>query len=588
MITRINLFQSSAVRLTGAMAALLVSLVITLDTTAQDFELYRPRRPESTEGRADLPDEPKPVTGDEKVLVDELKGLIFVDHPDKVVPGKLDSTGIMIKRDRGLALVDTHEFYRIAASYLGGPISIRRLNEMTRDISLLYSANDQPVVDLSVPEQDITDGVVQVVITEGRVGQVRVETRGWFDPCMLASKTCIRSGDLIYESLLMEDLRYLNLNPYREVDLRIAPGENHGETDVIFDVRDRLPIGAYIGYEDTGNQSTGLERTTYGLNWGNAFGLDHSMGYQYTASLDYHDLQAHSGFYSIPLHNRDQLVLYGSHATVNSDFLPGFDVDGFGTEFAFRYYRDLYPGPCCPRGCLQRQLILGFDFKRTNTSMFFGQSAVFDSLADIAQMVVGYESTMQDCWGTRRLGITGFISPGGFSTYNDDAHFDALQPGASAQYIYARAFIEQTIPLSCRCQLYGKFTGQVSESTLLSNEQLGFGGYNSIRGYDMRQVNGDQGWILNLELRTDLMSDQFCCRRHELQGLAFFDYGDARRHHTPPGLPSAIDLYSVGIGLRYNIQSRFALRADYGWQLAEYALAIEVASRCHIGAVATY
>ena len=47
----------------------------------------------------------------------------------------------------------------------------------------------------------------------------------------------------------------------------------------------------------------------------------------------------------------------------------------------------------------------------SDTDLFFGQTIAFDSIADIAQMVVGYESTKQDGWGTRRLGWVGPIEP---------------------------------------------------------------------------------------------------------------------------------------------------------------------------------
>jgi len=588
MTVFLDLSKRITAQLAGVVLVLASGLACVQIGWAQDFELYRPRTPESTEGRPELPDEPEPVTGAEVVLVDELKGLIFVDHPDKVVAGPLDSTGVKINRDGGLALLDTPEFHGIVEPYLGGPVSMRRLNEMAREIVLLYRADDQPVVNVSIPEQDITGGVVQVVVTEGRVGAVQVDTRGWFDPCVLAGKTCISTGDPIYQSMLMEDLRYLNRNPYREVDLRLTPGDAYGETDVIFDVRDRRPISAYLGYEDSGNQSTGLERGIYGLHWGNAFGLDHSTGYQYTASADFFDLEAHTGFYSIPLWNRDELVIYGSYATLHAELPPPFDADGFAWEAAFRYYYDLYPGMCCPRDCLQRRLIFGFDFKRSNSDLRFGQHAVFASIADIAQIVVGYDSTLQDGWGTRALGVDLYVSPGGFSTFNNDADFDVLQPGASAEYIYARAYYERTVGLPWYLSLYGKLTGQAAESNLLASEQLGYGGYNSIRGYDMRLVNGDSGWLLNVELRTDPIYFNPASRCHELQFLAFFDYGDARRHNPPPGVPGAVDLSSVGLGLRYSIHQLLTLRADYGWQLTEAAPGLGLDSRVHLGAVAMF
>jgi hemolysin activation/secretion protein len=568
--------------------ALFLTFAFAQCVQAQDFELYRPRSPQSSAGEMQPPDEPAPAVGDERVLVKQLKGLVFVDHPDKVVSRRLKVQGVQFEMDVQPELLSTSEFNGITARYLGGPVSIRRLNELAREIVMLYRANGQPVVDVSIPEQDITGGIVQLVVTEARVGDIRINAY-FFSPCRLSRPLCISPGDPIYESQLMEDLRYLNLNPYREVNLRLTPGESFGETDIIFDVQDRRPVSAYVGYEDTGNRSTKLERTIYGLHWGNAFGLDHSLGYQFTASPDFSDLTAHSMSYTMPLRNRNEFVVYGSYATLNSLLKVGFPTDGYASELAFRYYHDLYPGRCSPRDHLQRRLLFGFDFRRTNTTLFFGQNVIFDSLADIGQFVVGYDSTRQTSWGTRRLGITGYLSPGGLTSFNNDAAHDALQPGASAEYMYARMFLEQTVVLPSNWQLYGKVTGQIADATMLSSEQLGLGGYNSIRGYDMRHVNGDQGWILNLEARTPVLQFFPCDRRHDLQGLVFFDYGEVcRKAALPPPAPTSYDLGSVGFGLRYGIHQRFHLRADYGWQLSKILPGVPRGSRLHVGAVATF
>jgi len=568
--------------------ALFAIVVCANHARAQDFEHYRPRTPESSSGEMLPLDEPTPAAGDDRVLIDELKGLLIVDHPSKVLDRPARGDGVRFDLNDYSPVLDSSEFNGIANRYLGGKVSIRRLNELAREVVMLYRQSGQPVVDVSIPEQDISKGVVQLVVTEAYIGEIRVESN-YFNPCRLTQKLCTTPGGPIYESQLMEDLRYLNLNPYREVDLRLTPGDEFGATSVVFEVNDRRPVSVYAGYEDTGNQSTMLERTIYGVHWGNAFDRDHSLGYQYTASPDFWDLEVHSASYAIPTRNRNELVMYGSHATLNSLIAPLFPSSGFATELAFRYYYDLYPGTCCPRDCLERRLIFGFDFRRTNSDLIFGQNVVFNSLADIGQVVVGYDSRREDWLGVRRLGITGFFSPGGLTSFNNDAAFSALQPGASAEYIYARMFYERTAILPSCWQLYGKVTGQLSEATLLSSEQLGLGGFNSIRGYDMRIANADQGWIVNLELRTPVADFYPHCRRHDLQGLIFLDYGEVFRHaQLPAPAPNHYDLASVGVGFRYAIHQRLSVRCDYGWQLRELLPGIGKDSRFHIGAVATF
>ena len=558
---------------------------------AQDFELYRPREPQSRQGQPELPDAPPAAEGSDRVLLEELKGIIFVDHPDKVVQTEIEATGVQIRSDSGLYLLDSPTGRAIANKHLGQPVSILSLNQLSREIILLYRRYKQPVVDVSVPEQDITDGVVQIVVTEARVGKVRVNTHGWFDPCVLADKTCLCRGDLIHESTLFEDIRYLSLNPYREASVRLTPGDEYGVTDVIYDVNDRAPWSSYLGYEDTGNLTTGRERSIYGVNWGNAFGLDHSASYQYTASRDFFGVQAHSGVYTVPLHNRDNFTVFGSYASINSNIAPGFNSNGFAWQVSGRYYYDLCPGPCRPRGCKQNRLVFGADFKRTNTSLIFGQNIVFDEIADSYQFLLGYESEAQYRNGYGRMGVDFFFSPGEqLTSFNTNTQFNALRQFARADYAYARGYIERTWRMPYGMMLWGKATGQLAEGNLISSEQLGFGGYNSVRGYDMRIVNGDSGWLLNAELRTTPVdfSGGFG-RCHQLQGLAFFDYGEARNHTLVPGEPVGIDLMSVGVGFRYSLGRNISLRFDYGWQLErDNILANASSSRPHIGAVGTF
>ena len=113
---------------------------------------YLPRAVPNPDRDPQLPVEPRDVSGDPAILVKELKALIFVDHRDKVVSADPNTKGIEVRSDGGLQLLRTIYFQQIAESYLGKPISYRRLNELVRDIVVFYRNHDQPVVDVSIPE----------------------------------------------------------------------------------------------------------------------------------------------------------------------------------------------------------------------------------------------------------------------------------------------------------------------------------------------------------------------------------------------------------------------------------------------------
>ncbi len=538
---------------------------------------YLPRLPQGNENPPPLPLEERDVTGDPKVLVDELKGLVFVDDPNKIIGGKLDTAGVHVNSDYGLGIVKSRAFHRLAESYLGGPISIRRLNELVRDIIRFYRRNDQPVVDVSIPEQDITDGVVQIVVTEARVGEVRVEKPCYFNPCVLVNQVCISPGDRIYESVLQSDLRWLYRNPFRRVELELEPGENRGETDVIFNVYDRAPIRGYFGYEDTGNRATYLERLFVGFNWHNAFWRDDQMGYQYTTDQDFNRLEAHSGYYSTALLNRDIITIYGSYANFKAPQGP-INTDGRTWQILARWYREF-----CPIGCYEHGVTAGFDYKYSTTNLEFFAVPVQQTPYNVGQFMAGYHGKRFDRLGAWIGGVDFYYSPGMLGGFNNLRAFQAVRPGATPHYFYSRMHLERRTWLTSNFEFVARATGQIAEGNLVPSEQLGLGGYNSVRGYDQYASIGDSGYFANLELWTAPM--YIGLGQDELRFLAFYDFGDTYPHRPLVGQDPSVDMQGVGAGFRYNLQQRVELRVDYGWQLSQLALQPAPRERWHIGVV---
>jgi hemolysin activation/secretion protein len=141
--------------------------------------------------------------------------------------------------------------------------------------------------------------------------------------------------------------------------------------------------------------------------------------------------------------------------------------------------------------------------------------------------------------------------------------------GATANYAYIRASFSRLQ------RAFGDFTvalsalGQWSSARLLPIEQFGLGGEDSVRGYDDRVVNGDDGISAQLELRTpsrhllDGIPDQ-------TQALIFVDAGRDWQHDLQLG-GTENTLVSAGPGLRVQIGSHGTIKADYGWQLARLA-----------------
>jgi len=508
-----------------------------------------------------------PTGDDGEAIIPVLKGLVFVSANTAVQSQGVTADGLDVA---AVPLLQTPEFHSLTAPYLGHPASLRVLNRLTRDVVLYCRVNDRPVVDVLVPEQNVQTGTVQILVLEGRLGQVRAEGEKWFSAATITRPIRLRSGEVITSRSLLEDLAWINRNPFRQVDLVYTRSANPGETDLVLRTTDRLPLRLSTGYEDSGNALTGFDRVMAGVYWGNAFGLDHELTYQLSASPDFKKVVAHSGSYTVPLPaSRHTVTLSGSYAESRPNLAGGFfTLQGRAWQVSAR---DRMPLPRF--GLFSQELAAGIDFKRSNNNLAFGGTQVFRQETDVVQAVAAYSGSLPDRLGTTGGTVTLVLSPGGLSAGNHAGVYRAARSFARADYAYLRLEVERTTRLPAGFFWIVRGTGQLATANLLSSEQLGFGGADSLRGYEDHEANGDAGFILSNELhaRAGRVASPlgFAAATDRLDPLVFWDYGIARSKTLLPGEASRIEMSSVGVGLRYGFAAWISVRADYGWQLKD-------------------
>jgi len=110
--------------------------------------------------------------------------------------------------------------------------------------------------------------------------------------------------------------------------------------------------------------------------------------------------------------------------------------------------------------------------------------------------------------------------------------------------------------------------GQWASEPLISNEQYGLGGVNSVRGYEEGEVFGDTGWWLGIEQKTPPHVVGLVYRNHPLtvRATAFMEYGEVylldaqgRQDRTP--------LWGTGFGGVASIGATWEARLLLSWPL---------------------
>jgi len=566
-------------------------------SAAQDFGRIAPHAPPDGEGGTlDLPgDLPDPAAeGAEVELLPALKGLVFVPRvADVRVDGRPGVSGVLVEN---VDLMEEAEWQDRFAGYLGARFTMADLNAVMREVILHYRESGRPVVDVVVVEQDITAGVVQLAVVEAMLGEVHAEGARYFNADRLAGQVRLVPGAPIVSTLLMADLAWLNRNPFRSVDLVYRPGEADGTSDVVLRIDDRLPMRVYGGYEDSGNALTGEERWLAGVNFGNVWGLDHQLNYQWTFHDRIDQLSAHSASYVVPLPWRHIATVFGAVVSSEAAIDPAFALGGETAQLSGRYAIPLAKPDVLSRQGFEHEIEFGYDYKYSTSNLEFGLAQVLASATDIHQFSAGYRATFRDDHGATSAGVTGFFSPGNLGGGNDDAAYALARAGAESSYAYGRIDLERLQTLPRGFTAVARATGQFADGNLLPSEQLGFGGYASVRGYEENEAIVDRGLLASVEVRSPAFSlleripgAGSPAGGDEFQWLAFWDYAHGGNLDRLPGEARFLALSSIGPGFRWSFGDRFSMRFDYGFQLRESGMDLGLGdSRVPLGATLAY
>lgn len=534
---------------------------------AQDFDRVIPRPPEPETTPA-LPEvAPTPLSQDQTVLIPALRGVVIIGNPEAVREAGVDPSavpqGVSVE---GIPFLDQSALQARLQPYLGQPLTRARLDEITRAVDEIYRQSERPFVNISVPQQNVQAGVIQLVVTEYRVGEITVEGNRHFSTRQILRMADLQPGDTMTLPVLREALADYNSNPFLAVSAVTRPGAETGESDIVLEARDRFPVRVYAGYDNQGVPSLGRDEWFVGFNWGNAFGLGQILSYQYTESFEGR-YKSHSLSHVIPLNPDMRVLLFGAYAEQRPFIAEIFDTKGKSGQASGRFSFDL-PN----EGDVEQTLQAGLDYKRADSNFEFAGFRLLDTAVEVFQFPLSYTLTVPDSAGSTAIEQMLVFSPGDVTKYNTDEAMRQLVPGADSTYAYYRLSLTRTTKLPNEMSWIVRAMGQLASSNLPYSEQLGAGGIGSVRGYDTNTALGSEGVLLSTELRFptfDVLPTLGAGGWADdgLQLGLFLDYAWLRQHDRIPDLERSQELASAGVNLNYVLTRYASLQMAVGTQL---------------------
>ena len=451
---------------------------------------------------------------------------------------------------------------------------IQRSLEALQDVYLKGGYN---AVRVLVPEQDIRTGTVRLQVVEARLASVRVENNRFFDTANVrASLPALKEGTSPNTRAIGENAQLANDSPAKQVSVALQASDKPGQVDATVRVVDENPTRYSVFADNTGTPSTGYYRTGVGFQHANVFNSDQVLSAQAITSPDQpSDVLIAGVGYHIPIYGwQGTMDFVGGYSDVNSGTVQDlFTVSGSGSVFAARYTQYL------PRiDTYDQKLALGWDWRAYHNNVgLVGVSGSLVPDVTVQPLSLTYTGRFSQLGQDLSFYLAAAQNVPGGTDGGQDA-FTAQRAGASANYLIYRAGAVYTKVLPRDYRLRAAANGQYTNYLLVSGEQFGMGGVDSVRGFYERETANDIGNRFSLEGYTPDFGAGFG-NGWTARALAFTDMAHGRDNNPPQNANNG--LASVGLGLRVNQGKSLALRLDWAYVTNAAGSRSEGSNRLH-------
>lgn len=423
-----------------------------------------------------------------------------------------------------------------------------------------YRARGFGVVQVLLPEQDITRGVVRFDINAPRLGRVRTDGNKHFsDDNLRRTIPALRTGETPNSAEIARNLQLVTEHPVKQTNVLLRSGSTEGEVDATIRVTDDKPWRLLFTLDDSGNSSTGYLRSGIGFQHTNLFGLDHQLSLQYQTSPTHIDrVEIYGLGYRIPFYSlHSALDIVAGYSDVNSGVVQGlFNVSGSGAIFGVKwsYYLPKW-------GDLGHKAYAGFDYRAFQNRVVFGNVGIVPDVT-VHPVSLGYGGVLQAAASQWNFNVSVATNlPGGSDGRSAD--FRRSRASATENYTVFRALTAYSLAFKSDWQARASVNAQFTRDSLVSGESFGAGGPDSVRGYQAREASDDKGYATQLELYTPELAGKLgLADTWKARLLGFYDFGQVSRNNPSAGESHGKFISSTGIGLRMTQGKSFSFRVD--------------------------
>ena len=395
-------------------------------------------------------------------------------------------------------VISDRELEELLKDCLNKPLSFAELLRARTAVTELYTTKGYITTGAYIPSDQIVFGKsaqVTIVIIEGSVEEIRINGMRRLNTNYVRSRLRLGTSTPLNEKKLLDALRLLQINPLIEnISAELRAGVRPGTNILEVQVQEADTLSSQIVLNNRRSPSIGSFSRGIGLTEANLLGLGDAL------SINYNNTDGSNGFdfsYNLPFNARNG-TLNLAYGTSSSDLIER-PFNELNIDSESRYYQINLRQPIVLTPT--QEVALGLIASRTETDTYLGGKpfpVVLPGPDEEGRTRISAIRFYQEWVKQSRRQVFSARSQFSFGVGAFGATINEKAPDSRfftwrGQFQWVRLLGSNTGTLPTNPTLLFRTDVQLADRNLLPTEQIGLGGFESIRGYRQDALLTDSG-----------------------------------------------------------------------------------------------
>ncbi len=421
---------------------------------------------------------------------------------------------------------------KLIKPYLNTCMTLVEINQLMHNVTNYYISHGYVTTRVAIPQQNLKSGHLELLVIEGVIEDIILNENTSRDRAQVAMAFPFLRGKILNLRDIEQGLDQLNRLASSTATMQLIPGGKQGGTKVVINNKIGAQNRGSLGYDNSGQNSTGKNKVLAGVERDNLLGIGDYWSLNYNKDTAAHNgtkgSEVYSGYFSLPF-GYWTFSEIGSHSEylqtirgINQNFQASGETDSSTSKLDRVVFRNQ-----------NSKISLNSALKLKNTKAFIEDAANTSGTYQLTIWTAGADYVLRalgSVWslsGGYERGISAFGATKDIANIASDAPHAQFDKYTIDATVY-KPFTLKTANLAWRSII----SGQYSNDTLYASERISMGDRYTVRGFDNSGIAGDSGIYNRNEIMWNL--PQFSENKYlnlvagNLQPYVALDMGTAR------------------------------------------------------------